>query len=499
MIMHLSPVSSFKVLRDRRQGAFEEPQKIDVTDSVDNEAAGEFKLLMPNLLDLLCLTRNSLATDARDKIYGLLALTDDPVAQSIVPDYSLDNTPSKVFTEVATDMVEAGYAVDLLHHAGIDQSIPNLPSWVPDWTMQSRSTLSAQLYNCMPDTAPTVSILASEGAPKLSIRGAILARVNFVGPSWRYYTHDQSAPPFNSFENAPDIEIPPFNDENSRNFILSFASQAIQDDLQDRYTDEGLEDALVRTLAMDRSWQGERIGKRERPEEKGSELSPFAPAMGHGDESSTSTSKEFFAGVDAFQRFYARGPDSEEDERAPGIRVHQTAIFKWLLDFDAEVEADLQKRMVPFAVPFQEAQCGRRFAKIGTRGPKSAEDIEQDAVKMRENPARKSYETKPLEYHSIGTIPWNAQVEDYVVLLEGFRTPFILRKGLDHAEAGEREIFHIIGDCYVHGVMDGELLRPIGRVEERLKADQVGVNDQGGEYAVRGPEGYLSFQDFVIA
>ncbi|KXH50188.1 hypothetical protein CSIM01_07412 [Colletotrichum simmondsii] len=497
MIMHLSPVSSFKLLRDRRQG-FRTLPAITDTNTVEDEAVEGSSPL--NLLELLCLTRNNLATDARDKVYGLLGLTDDPVAQSIVPDYSSHNTPDKVFTEVAELMIEAGHAVDLLHHAGINQGISNLPSWVPDWTVQSRSTLSTQLYHCMPNTSPKISLSASDNAPKLTVRGMILDRVNFVGPSWKYYVHNQSDNTFNVFEGAPDLEIPAFNDEDSRNFILTFATITTQDDLKERYTDEGLNDAVVRTLAMDRSWQGTRIGPRHNEEEARDETSSVVTTRKNGENSPelVSTSKEFFAGVDAFRRFYAQGPNEEDDEHAPGIRVHQTAIFKWLLDFDVDVEADLQKRMVPFTVPFQEAQRGRRFSTIGTRDHKNEEDIEKDAAIMEEKPGMVMYETKSLNHHYMGTVPWNAQVEDYVVLLEGFRTPFVLRKILDDDESSDGDKFHIIGDCYVHGIMDGELLRPIDSLKKPLKAEEVGVDAEGEEYVVEGLEGYLHFQDFVI-
>ncbi|KAI3535435.1 hypothetical protein CSPX01_11389 [Colletotrichum filicis] len=135
---------------------------------------------------------------------------------------------------------------------------------------------------------------------------------------------------------------------------------------------------------------------------------------------------------------------------------------------------------------------------IGTRDDKNAEDIAKDAVILEENPSRAVYKTKSLDHHYMGTVPWNAQVEDYVVLLEGLRTPFVLRKVLNDIESGSADEFQIIGDCYVHGIMDGELLRPIDSLKGRLKAEQVGVDAKGEEYAVEGLEGYLPFQDFVI-
>ncbi|KZL63601.1 heterokaryon incompatibility protein [Colletotrichum incanum] len=518
-ILHLSPVSSFKNLRDRRKALASMPKNIqededspseirtsdEDNDAVDHaseetdESLGKAALQSSSLLELLCLTRNNLATDPRDKIYGLLGLTDDAVAQSVIPDYSWKNTPAKVFTEVAAQMVELGYAANLLHHAGIDQHVQGLPSWAPDWTMQSRSMMPVHLYDCLPGTSTKISFLNADRKPKLVVRGAILAQINAPGPAWRYYSHDSSFLPFNSFENAPEIEIPPFNDEDARNSILTFLSCAADEALKERYVAEGFDDALVRTLALDCSWQKERLGRRVilRDAEKSQE-SDCAFEMGKKPATFPSPSDDFFAGVDAFRRFYARGPESEEDRKETGVRVHQTGIFQWLLDFDEEAEADLQKRMVPFTVPFQEAQRGRRWAAMGTRGPKTENDAVQDTVKKNKNPLKKIYDTKTLTDYFMGIVPWNAETEDYVVMFEGFKTPFVLRTSQKEPTSDGGEVFNLIGDCYVHDAMDGQLMVWADEMEEDLEPSQVEVNDEGREYALRHPEGYVFFKDFVI-
>ncbi|TGO36479.1 hypothetical protein BHYA_0123g00070 [Botrytis hyacinthi] len=50
----------------------------------------------------------------------------------------------------------------------------------------------------------------------------------------------------------------------------------------------------------------------------------------------------------------------------------------------------------------------------------------------------------------IGLVPMDAQIGDQLFLLEGGKVPYILRR-----MEGEEE-YKIIGDCYVHGIMDGE-------------------------------------------
>ncbi|KAK7959369.1 uncharacterized protein PG986_004223 [Apiospora aurea] len=481
-VRHLSPVSSIKTLQDRRERGH------GVEGNSDDDTRGAVEgvdTFAPSLLELLCLSRSNLATDPRDKVYGLLGLTDDDISRSIVPDYSPANTAARLFTDVASKLVLSGFTGDLLHHAGVDQTIPGLPSWVPDWTKQSRSTLPAHLYRCMGETTPKCSILEPDGGkPRLRVRGVIIAQINVAGAPWKFYSHDRSDSSFGRFKNAPDVDIAPdpsFNDEDARNLLFEMSTSFEEDiNVGERYSGEEFQDALARTLAADVSSQGRRIGQRA--------------------QETTVASNDFFAGLDAYRRFYARGPTCMEDLEAPGIRVHQTGSFVWLLDFDEETEADLQYRMVQFSGPFQEAQRGRRFALLGNsragvggstrtggEGQDEAEDEEEE------------------DNYFMGTVPWDAENGDYCVLLEGFKTPFILRKRLQKGQqqnpildgSGEGE-FELVGDCYVHGVMDGELLRWADEIDEELGPEFRSVDDAGREFVVQAPQGYVPFTDFIL-
>jgi hypothetical protein len=54
----------------------------------------------------------------------------------------------------------------------------------------------------------------------------------------------------------------------------------------------------------------------------------------------------------------------------------------------------------------------------------------------------------------IGLAPPSAQLGDEVVLLSGGRVPFVVRK----RNLNIQECYSIVGEAYVHGIMDGELL-----------------------------------------
>ncbi|KAK1752662.1 heterokaryon incompatibility protein-domain-containing protein [Echria macrotheca] len=61
----------------------------------------------------------------------------------------------------------------------------------------------------------------------------------------------------------------------------------------------------------------------------------------------------------------------------------------------------------------------------------------------------------------MGRVPVGTRVGDQVVVLLGAKVPFVLRKYEDC------DGFYLIGECYVHGVMDGELLEDLDEAKKR--------------------------------
>jgi hypothetical protein len=80
----------------------------------------------------------------------------------------------------------------------------------------------------------------------------------------------------------------------------------------------------------------------------------------------------------------------------------------------------------------------------------------------------------------IGLGPLLLEPGDAIVVFDGAETPFVLRKvGQDPAvhfnldpssdiETGEAEEWQLVGDCYVHGFMNNEILRPEFRDHSRM-------------------------------
>ncbi|KAK4446497.1 heterokaryon incompatibility protein-domain-containing protein [Podospora aff. communis PSN243] len=63
----------------------------------------------------------------------------------------------------------------------------------------------------------------------------------------------------------------------------------------------------------------------------------------------------------------------------------------------------------------------------------------------------------------LGLGPGVAEVGDWVVVVEGGRVPFVVRK-----VEGEEERWRLVGECYVHGMMDGEVAQVEGVKAESM-------------------------------
>jgi hypothetical protein len=60
------------------------------------------------------------------------------------------------------------------------------------------------------------------------------------------------------------------------------------------------------------------------------------------------------------------------------------------------------------------------------------------------------------EHGQVGVFPLNAEVGDEICIIAGLCAPLVLRAQLENGVTTSRKI---VGECYLHGVMDGEALR----------------------------------------
>ncbi|TVY17603.1 Heterokaryon incompatibility protein 6, OR allele [Lachnellula arida] len=99
-----------------------------------------FGFTSPSFCGIIVNTTHLKATDARDKIYGLLAIAKNP---TILPDYS--KTASQVYTEFAKSMLDEIWNLPLLLYCGLsaNESNTKLATWVPNWDHVTRTKTTA--------------------------------------------------------------------------------------------------------------------------------------------------------------------------------------------------------------------------------------------------------------------------------------------------------------------------------------------------------------------
>lgn len=96
-----------------------------------------------SILQLLVGHRAALATDPRDKVYGLLGLVGEEMSLGIDVDYSLSTVD--VYVKAAMSILEASNYLDILSVQRLAQANLLLPTRVPDWSAGLHPTLFLRL------------------------------------------------------------------------------------------------------------------------------------------------------------------------------------------------------------------------------------------------------------------------------------------------------------------------------------------------------------------
>lgn len=86
------------------------------------------------LPDLLCKCRRKLASDPRDKLFGLLGILPTEIRDEFRPNY--DRSAKEVYTDIVDYLIKTTGSLNIICEAGLrkQQSGLNLPTFVPDWS-----------------------------------------------------------------------------------------------------------------------------------------------------------------------------------------------------------------------------------------------------------------------------------------------------------------------------------------------------------------------------
>jgi hypothetical protein len=148
----------------------------------------------PPLIVPLLAYRNSLSTDARDKVFALIGMAAQPVSHKAFKiDYHFE--PRKVMIETIRYLLEVQPELKNRPLNAICCSIPhlsrhNLPTWVPDWSrkmnnqaeMETDLTRTMPMYNSNGNLAPDPKMKFRIEGEVLVAKGIEITAIDHLGP-----------------------------------------------------------------------------------------------------------------------------------------------------------------------------------------------------------------------------------------------------------------------------------------------------------------------------
>ena len=301
------------------------------------------------------------STDPRDKIYALLSLVTDGSNSTIEPNY---NTPTRtLYIQTARQLMQrSGNPLRLLHSAGIGypHSIPDLYSWVPDFSLTRGGGYICNFftnsgYKASGNTLP--DICQASDYTRLVVKGILLDKIARISSM-----HDPPETQFHHLSSIAEMisSLPPSENGPSNHEVF------------------------WRTVIANRTHKFEPV--------------PSAYA-------------NYFASYKATMQMNAHEEvRKEKDLEAMNTIIQESSLFQMALN----------------------ANMSGRQAFV-THGGKA------------------------------GLTSPGTKAGDLVCILLGAMTPFVLRK--DSASEGEGNTYQLVGECYVHGIMEGEGFS-MGRVQD---------------------------------
>jgi hypothetical protein len=371
--------------------------------------------ILPDILQLLASSFDSIATDPRDMIYGLLGVT----KHDVTADYS--KSTREVYVELATKLIEEK-RLSILCCSGCGIAEPQnqscvLPSWTPDWRARNPAEFpwshffwSYENYNASPSSSKS-ALMATPS--HVTVEGETLF--------------------------ATAIMCQQITQLFASDFLLTdeFWTGWVLENAQRSYgrTHMPLLQAFFRTILLD-------IDQKEITSK---ELSQRLDDSG----------KAVFDLAAGFLLFLSMKASQHAKETIRESQTPAEAFAHWAgLDSsisESDVVTPLQDLFIGDSGSWNDLSWSEVL--YSTNGPLVMTFLE----KLVLNRMQRSFFVTADGYFGIG--PRFCQESDIVAVILGLTVPAILRKVEDH--------FEYIGPCFILGFMDGEALEDVedGKLE----------------------------------
>jgi hypothetical protein len=361
------------------------------------------------LLQLLWQFQWRTSSDPRDKVYSLLSLVKSWTPRlPIRPDYSL--TAEQLYVIVVQELIKVtGNLSVLMGTLTKSHELASLPSWVPDWTYEPPSfeldrLERANLYKASAHCSP---VLRYPRDGFLESRGLIAATIDTVGDEMPSDLGDPALKTFQRWE-----ELAGLRNDSSRTYVAGGTAKQ----------------AYWRTLCLDSLYMVE-------------------------------------AGPSGFcKRKFVRAPP----KYGSSMKFWKREARSWSLG-QAGKRSDCRPKTVMTGnrIPLEL----QPYWMVLQNGPISRPPTLVEAINYAVRSAtahRRFFMTEQRGYMGLG--PSTLKKGDKICVLLGGCTPFIIRP-IGNREVGSsvpKPCYELIGDCYVDGLMDGQVFSILALTEELI-------------------------------
>jgi hypothetical protein len=372
---------------------------------------------------VLSLSYQFAASDPRDKIYSLLSLADINDLSLYVPRYDIPVCDVYTLTTIAT--LKDTNELYMLATTERESADPELPSWVTDWRQPPKTITICdnEIYNVNHNQRPSLYRLKSTLPLEIQLDGACVDQLS------RTYSLTGLLEDLSVGERRWDFTVP----------LSSFSGHI---NLGDDYpiTGEDMLMALFRTLNVDQGFHSNRndLGFKHLffPWHYPGVLKPVLSRTNKREATKWHTIPKFFRRLVSFVPQRIR----HAKERA-SYNVAVRNAYRNLPLSSTRLAVN-----IPLSTLLRYLPLGKSYHKDENILHNISNEAARYITTMIKN---RSFFVTIRGYIGIG--PDTMEPGDMVCTLFGSTVPFILRP----VEGSEK--FRLIGESYVHGVMDGEL------------------------------------------
>jgi hypothetical protein len=356
------------------------------------------------LLELLNQHRDCAATDARDKVYGLLGLAGDVAKIGLQPSYTSE--PQDIFIDLSQKHAVATGTLDMLCEVRFPKNLVDLPSWVPDWSTDQtvpgicihNRYVGGNHFPGSPIEQYQEYRASGNTRAEVQFENSTIAIEAFHVGKIAYLGQVDSGMTVEDLEVMETLGMPDaagYSGSASATFN-DWCNTMLQcpnwDKIEERYGAENALEVFSRTLI------GDRNGRMTRPGESNDSDEDYV------DDRDMTDAEEF--------------SDEEQDDASDYEEESRSSIPLDVEDRRLFSPMDMLNMAIEDYRSCLQISYGKRFA--------------------------------ILDSGHIGVVPGHSKVSDAVLVAMGCSVPLVVRK----VSSGTT----LVGESYIHGVMDGEAL-----------------------------------------